>query len=498
MLVLILQQAQRMGIYDTVNQEQPVILTHVSPSLMPLLTGKISSVAAHGKSKTHVSFDSKGLDEYSGVEEDDICFEVNRLYRTLAPLHTSTANTASGVFNYAIVIGAHDLLGTSELQCAESDGLHVFRADGKPLEIDLNEVPFKLMIHQQDRCAFELLLTHQSAWSESIKTMTPTEKRQFFDSMIHEVPGRLYAKKGFQGTDLISYLNSPETLQSLIPNGRPGFPLSTRNGTKAMKTFQAQRYGLDSECAVRKPLIPNVQETNENLPKSSGFYAQLHNVTRALVAQAKVTSRLNQANSDTFKDFANQISNAQQRFTKKLTDLAKRENPPYGSRSIPHALSLVVNTDTSKLMPEAYVDSPNFSNMSDSERHRSRTAYEKELNSRRWDLSIPEPYVLPITDFPIIAAAPGLCISNAQDYTTEEGCTTLWSHLYWNVVNAPAPPPLPQTTSLAIESEDNKVVAKIEDVLGSLDYNAKQAISAGIAKNNRTEPTLDDIGGFNM
>lgn len=505
-----------MGIYNTIDQTQPVVLTHVSPSLAPLLTGRIASVAAHGQSKTHKSTTDKGADEYVGLEEDDVCFEVNALYRTLSPLHTNTRNVGGGIFNYAIVIGAHDLLGTDELQCAESDGLHVFRADGKAIDIDLNQVPFKLLIHQQDRHAFELLLEHQSCWAESIAKMQEPEKRAFFDNMIHAVPGYTKDNAGLQTEGATTYLRKPAVLKALVPHSPPGLPLSVRSGHKEMKTFTAKRYGMDNALAQRRELVSGVAPLDQRLRGDGGYYRQLLNVARMAVVQAKIEDRVLRTGDPVFKGYAQQVQQEQQRLNEKLVDISKSTRAPYGTRSIPHGLSMVINQHIGDMFPETYIEPPSTAGLTGTEATAVRASYEQELQRRRYEMNIAEPHTLRIRDLPLLSTAPGLTLAHASDYSTESGCEVLWSHLYWNVAMAPSPPPLPDSASvqtledllgpvgkdvhnmLAVQAA-SQPVDLVENVLGAIDDDTRSlVVNSNIRGDLRNAPEFDDAGSFSM
>jgi hypothetical protein len=503
-----------MGIYDTLNQEHTVVLTHVSTSLIPLLTGTIASVAVHGKSKAHKSGDARGIDEYVGVEEDDICFEVNHLYKTLSPLDTTMRNTNGMVFNYAIIIGAHDLLGTPDLQCAESDGLHVFRTDGKPMAIDLNQVPFKLMIHQQDRGAFEKLLTHQSCWADALKKMTPVERDAFFNDMIHEIPGARYVEKGFPAGDSTSYLSDPVVLASLAPNSPAGMPLSLADGRKPMKTFNARIYGMDGGSAVRRPLVASVPPMEQRVvEKGAGFYGQLHNVARVMVTQAKLTDQIQRTNSPMFRSFSQQLQSSQQGLNQRLIELSLKTSTPSVSRSIPHALSMIINSELPRVFPESYIEPPSTEGVPEHAARERLVTYEFELQQRKNALRTPATHVLPIPDWPVLAAAPGLCIAHAEDYSTEEGCTALWSHLYWTVApsyvaaqhaSMPANAVLDDLLGpvgadvhrmLEIQMTSPSITA-MENVLGPLDESTRTSITLEAAE--QKTPVFEDAGSFSM
>lgn len=478
-----------MTIYTQIDQTKPVILTHVSTSLKPLLTGRLSSVAVHGNAKAHRTGSGSMFDQYVGIEEDDICFEVNALYATVEPLHISPDQSNGRVFNYAIAIGAHDLLGTPELQCAESDGLHVFRADGKPLDIDLNLVPFKLLIHQQDRMAFELLLTHQSCWSEAIGRMPLESKNAFFDKMIHELPGDYYKKLGLNATDASSYLTDPKTLAALIPKSPPGIAFAQEAGRKKMKVSDAKCYSVDSTLAVRRPLISTLAPSSERKEKTALYYGQLQNVARAQVVKAKISSRLLREQTTMFHDFSQQVFSTEARAAAELLKTSQMTGRPPAGKNIPDALRLILNTRLSGVAPEYRLPEPNREGLSIDELTAALSRVDAERKSRRYEWTLPEPHVLEISDAPVFPGATGLTIANAQDYTTEEGCNALWSHLYWNVAaNQPPPIGLPDAT-----------VSTVENLLGPINDDTKSAIRArSYVVNNVNEAREADLGSFSI
>lgn len=476
-----------MPIYSQIDQTKPVILTHVSTSLKPLLTGRIASVAVHGNAKAHRTGNGSVFDEYVGVEEDDVCFEVNAFYASVEPLHINPDLSNGRVFNYAIAIGAHDLLGTPELQCAESDGLHVFRADGKPVDIDLNLVPFKLLVHQQDRQAFELLLTQQSCWSEAIGRMTPESRKSFFDKMIHELPGEHYKKLGLNATEANSYLRDPKTIAQLIPNSPPGLPFVEQPGVKQMKVSNERCYSIDSTRAVRRPLISTLKPASERNEQTSLYYGQLHSIVRAQVVKAKITNRLIREQSSMFHDFSQQVFHMESRTADELLRTSKMTSKPPVGKNIPDALRLILNTRLTSLAPEYRLSDPETQGLSNDERARALAQVDTERKSRRYEWTLPEPYVLPISDSPVFPGAVGLTVTNMQDYTTEEGCNALWSHLYWNVGTA-QPPPMDISDS---------AVSTVENLLGSIDELTKDSVRARSQAMDKEAPTID-AGSFSM